>query len=53
MAIAAALSPWVSNGQRLRAHELSSCARQDFRQTASVTAPKLRNGFGQLASVTT
>ena len=38
MAIAAALSPWVSNGQRLRAQVLSTCARQDFRQTASVPA---------------
>ena len=30
MAIAAALSPWVSNGQRLRAHELSSLVTNGF-----------------------
>ena len=32
------LSNWASAGDRWRAQELSTCARQDIHQTASVTA---------------
>ena len=37
------LSTWASSRNRLRAHELSTCARSDIRQTASVAPTDAAN----------